>query len=105
MSKRIIDATGSHWRFRREVTLGTVLHLAVLLIMAATAWSNLQKELAIIQHDLTRLVASNVHLQEHIDHLSATIQSHECRLGVLEQRKVLGKESLIDTDNGDWDSG
>ena len=105
MTKTTTNSTDTHWRFRREVTLGTVLHLTVLLLMAITAWSNLQKELAIIQHDLTRLVTSNANLQQHIEQQSATIQLHECRLQALEQKKLITKPSPIISNNNDWDAG
>ena len=77
----------STWRFRREVTFGNLLHLAVLTVMAVTAWTNLQKELALIQHDLNQLVTDNRTLHLHIEHVSDLCRDHEYRLMTLETRK------------------
>jgi hypothetical protein len=72
------------WRFRREVTLGIIAHLAVLLGMAVAAWSNLQKELAVIQHQLERLVNTQVKLEDHCEKLTIVSQGHEYRIAALE---------------------
>jgi len=76
----------SVWSFRREITLGTLLHLAALVLVLAAGWSNLQKELAVIGNELEQLVASHVRLQEHIENLSDQGMDHEFRLRVLEKK-------------------
>ena len=73
------------WSFRREITLGTLLHLTALVIVLAAGWSNLQKELALIQHDLSQLITANSQLQKNIGILSDHIQNHEYRLMALEK--------------------
>ena len=75
----------SVWSFRREVTLGTLLHLVALMLVLAAGWSNLQKELAVIGNELEQLVASQVRLQEHIENLSNQGLDHEFRLRELEK--------------------
>ena len=72
------------WRFRREITLGTVLHMMALLVMIIATWSNLQKELALIHHDLNRLVSSNIKLHEHIEKITDQCLNHEYRIKNLE---------------------
>ncbi|MCP4713033.1 MAG: hypothetical protein GY869_30765 [Planctomycetes bacterium] len=57
----------SVWGFRREITLGTLLHLAALVLVLAAGWSNLQKELVLIGSELEQLVESQVRLQKHIE--------------------------------------
>ena len=74
------------WRFRRELTLGTLVHLVVLLAIVVTGWSNLQRELALIQHDLTRLVRANAKLSEHLEGLTQQCQEHEYRLRAVERQ-------------------
>ena len=72
------------WRFRREVTLGTVLHLSALLIMLIAGWSNLQKDLALIRHDLTRLIDSSDKLGQRMETVAQQCRDHEYRLKMLE---------------------
>jgi len=76
----------STWRFRREITLPAILHLLVILIMLVAGWSNLQKDLALIQHDLDQLIHANVGLQERIEKLARRQQDHEYRLKTLERQ-------------------
>ncbi len=81
----------SRWRFRREVTFGNLLHLAVLAVLAITAWTNLQKELVLIRHDLNQLVTDNRTLHEHIVTVTDLCRDHEYRLVTLEkQRQTVG---------------
>ena len=75
---------GSVWRFRREVTLGTLLQLVVLLAMVMASWSNLQRELAVIHRDLTQLIESNREQLQRIETLVRRVEHHEYRLGRIE---------------------
>jgi len=88
MIKRNNNNKIARWRFRREITLGTLVHLAVLVAMVIAGWSNLQKELALIRHELNRLTGSNVKLQNSIENLSFQYHQHEYRLRSLEVSKL-----------------
>ena len=79
--KRKESNDGSAWRFRREVTLGTLLQVVVFLAMVVASWSNLQRELAVIHHDLTQLIESNREQLQRIETLSWRVEHHEYRLG------------------------
>ncbi|MCP4710292.1 MAG: hypothetical protein GY869_16845 [Planctomycetes bacterium] len=85
MGKNKLENGLSVWGFRREVTLGTLLHLAALVLVLVAGWSNLQKELAVIGSELEQLVESHVRLQKHIEHLSGQGLDHEFRLRELEK--------------------
>ena len=61
------------WTFRREITFGVLLQLAVVVVMALAGWVNLQKQLAIIQHDLTRLLQTQ---QQNQRSVSCLINNH-----------------------------
>ena len=76
---------GSAWRFRREVTLGTLLQLVVLLAMVVASWSNLQRELAVIHWDLTQLIESNREQLQKVETLVGKVEYHEYRLGRIEE--------------------
>jgi len=88
MTKQKNEDKLSGWSFSREVTLGTLLHLAALLIMLAAGWSNLQKDLALIRHELNRLNSSYDQLQKHMEDLSVQGREHEYRLQTLEKTKT-----------------
>ena len=79
--------TSSPWKLRREITLGTVLQMILLLDMIGTGWSNLRSALAIIQHDLDRLLQTERKLEAQVDSLGGNVFNHEYRLGQLEKQK------------------
>jgi hypothetical protein len=93
MAKQKASNNVAIWSFRREITLGTLLHLAALVIVLTAGWSNLQKELALIQHDLAQLITVNNQLQKHMELLADQTNDHEYRLKALEKslpRNVAG---------------
>ena len=75
----------SGWRLKRELTVGTLVQLIGVLLMVALAWANLQSELAIIQHDLGRLLESSDRMQVRIERLSDQVREQEYRLVRLEE--------------------
>lgn len=77
----------SVWCFRREVTLGTVLHLIVIVAMVIVGWSNLQKDLALIRRDLNELIISHAQLHEHVSSLTDLCREYEFRLRTLEDTR------------------
>ena len=79
---------GNLWWFRREITLGTVVQLAAILIALAVWWSNLQSELALIRHDLNRLLQTNIQLQQHLHDLARDCQGYDYRLKALEEKTL-----------------
>ena len=95
MGKKKLEDGMSVWGFRREVTLGTLLHLAALVLVLAAGWSNLQKELAVIGSELKQLVESHVRLQTHIENLTDQGMNHELRLRALEKRSEYDQKSVF----------
>ena len=76
----------SRWSFRREVTLGTVLHIIIILSMVIAGWSNLQQELALIRYELTQLVLSKERLCEHMEKLDEQSRRFDYRIMKLEEK-------------------
>lgn len=94
MKKRTSYQEKQGWRFRREITVGIVVHLIVLLSMVAAAWSNLQKDMAVIQHQLQWLLETNAKLQNHCENMSVICQKHEYQIRALEEvAKVENRQS------------
>ena len=107
MANSATSGRKDRWRLKKDVTLGALLHLTLLLVLMATTWINLQKELALIRHDLDRLLHSHTTIQEHIETISRESQVYEYRLQQLEQElnknADLGK-SEDRNDDGEEDS-
>jgi len=76
----------SAWRFRREITLGTLVQLGAILIALTVGWSNLQSELVLIRHDLNRLIQTNERSQRQIENLAEQSREQEYRIKMFEEK-------------------
>ncbi len=74
------------WQFRREITMGTMLHAIVLVMMIVVAWFNLEKELALIRNDLNQLNTTNTQLGKQLEQLTKQCTAYEYRLRNLEKQ-------------------
>jgi len=74
------------WRFRREITLGTLVQLGAILIALTVGWSNLQSELVLIRHDLNRLIQTNEQSQRQIENLAEQSREQGYRIKTLEEK-------------------
>ena len=97
MTKEKPENGVSMWRFRREVTLGTVVQLVALVIVLVAAWTSLKEELTYIRVELNQLVQSQTKLQDNIQQVSEQGREHAYRLKELEEEtktaeKYLGTE-------------
>ncbi|MCK5270195.1 MAG: hypothetical protein KAJ46_05390 [Sedimentisphaerales bacterium] len=80
------SAVQQAWRFRREITLGTLVQLGAILIALTIGWSNLQSELALIRHDLNRLIQTNERSQRQIENLAEQSREQGYRIKTLEEK-------------------
>lgn len=81
------------WRLDRRVSLSVLLQLAVLASLIVGSWVNLQRQLDLLQHDVTMLLQSQNQSQQKLDLLGERSVSHEYRLQRIE-RESQEEESL-----------
>lgn len=86
------------WSFDRKVNLSVLVQLLILASLIVGSWVNLQRQLDLLQRDVTMLVESNKGLQDRLETLSARSISYEYRLRALEKRSS-------STDRGGADFG
>jgi flagellar biosynthesis chaperone FliJ len=79
-------ATTTPWRLDRRINLSVLLQLTVLASMILASWMNLQRQLDLLQHDVTLLLASQKEFQQKIERLSHESISCEYRLQALEKQ-------------------
>lgn len=78
----------SMWRFRREVTLGTVVQLVALVIVLVAAWTSLKEELTYIRFELKQMVQTQAKLQIDVQRISEQGREHAYRLKTLEEKEL-----------------
>jgi len=74
------------WRFERQVNLSVLVQLLLLASLIVGSWVNLQRQLDLLQRDVTYLCRCQEDLQQKLESLSAKSISYEYRLRTLEKR-------------------
>jgi hypothetical protein len=82
------------WQFNRQINVSVLVQLVLLASLIVGSWVNLQRQLDLLQHDVTLLLQSQKNFDVKLESLSATSISHEYRLRALE--KALTKEPPTD---------
>ena len=76
--------TGS-WRFNRQINVSTLVQIFFLASLIVASYVNLQRQLDLLQHDVTALLQSNKTFQQKLQLLSEKSISYEYRLRALEK--------------------
>lgn len=86
------------WSFDRRVNLSVLVQVVTLAILIIGSWVNLQRQIGLLQRDVTMLLESHKCLQQRLETLSASSLSHEYRLRAIEK-------PMSSTDRGGADFG
>jgi hypothetical protein len=77
---------GKTWRLNKTVNLSVLVQLAFLASLIVGSWMNLQRQLDLLQRDVTSLLESQSQSQDKIELLSEKSISFEYRLRAVEKR-------------------
>jgi len=89
--------TRSHskaWRLNRQINLAVIVQLVLLASLIVGSWVNLQRQLDLLQHDMTMLLQSQEALKQKFDSLWTKSISYEYRLQAIEKRNNNTKEAF-----------
>lgn len=79
------------WRLNRQVNLSVLVQLLFLASLIVGSWVNLQRQLDLLQHDVTMLLQSNKQFQQKLESLSAKSVAYEYRLRAIEKSSECSK--------------
>lgn len=74
------------WRLNRQINLSVIVQLILLASLIMGSWLNLQRQLDLLQRDVTILLESNDRLQGKLESLWIQSLSHEYRLQAVEKQ-------------------
>jgi len=80
------------WRFSRQVNLSTLVQLIFLAALIVGSYVNLQRQLYLLQHDVTALLESQRRFEQRLEVLSEKSISYEYRLRAIEKAVAKGLE-------------
>jgi len=78
--------TAMPWRLDRRINLSVLVQLMVLASLIVGSWLNLQRQLDLLQRDVTMLLQTQETVTKKLETLSSQSISHEYRVQALEKR-------------------
>jgi hypothetical protein len=82
------------WRLNRQINLSVIFQLVLLASLIVGSWLNLQRQLDLLQRDVSMLLQSQNNLQQKLESLWTKSISHEYRLQAIEKRTVKSEETF-----------
>ena len=83
----------ANWCFDRRINVSVLLQVTVLASLILGSWVNLQRQLDLLQHDVTMLLQSQKESQQKLELLSERSISYEYRLRAVERAVDVTNES------------
>ena len=74
------------WQFDRQINISVIVQLVLLAALIVGSYVNLQRQLDLLQHDVTMLLECQKTIQQKLETLSAKSISYEYRLQAIEKR-------------------
>ena len=81
-----------NWRFNRQVNLSVLIQLGLLASLIVGSWVNLQRQLDLLQRDVTMLLECQKNFEQKLELLSTKSIAYDFRLRAVE--KVLIKVDI-----------
>lgn len=86
MMKKTDDNENRSWHFNRQVNLSVLVQLVLLASLILGSWVNLQRQLDLLQRDVTILLDNQNKFESRIEGLAEKGVEHEYRLRAVENR-------------------
>ncbi|HUT46232.1 MAG TPA: hypothetical protein VMX36_08085 [Sedimentisphaerales bacterium] len=82
------------WRLNRQINLSVIIQLVLLASLIVGSWINLQRQLDILQRDVSMLLQSQNSIEQKLESLWTKSISYEYRLQAVE--KASSKTNIAD---------
>jgi hypothetical protein len=79
------ENNSKNWQFSRQINVSTLVQLVFLACLIIGSYVNLQRQLDLLQRDVTMLLQCQNSFQQKLETLSAKSISYEYRLQTLEK--------------------
>lgn len=81
-----VENKNRQWYFNRRIDLSVLVQIIFLAALIVGTWVNLQKQLSLLQHDITMLIETQRQFQQRIEELNRASICYEYRLRAIEKR-------------------
>lgn len=80
------------WRLNRQINISVLVQLVFLASLIVGSWANLQRQLDLLQRDVSMLLQCQNSLQQKLETLWTKSISHEYRLQAIEKHITTAKK-------------
>ena len=88
LSRKIMTPQNTKgWRLNRQINLSVIIQLVLLASLIVGSWVNLQRQLDMLQRDVSMLLQSQSSIEEKLESLWTKSISHEYRLQAIEKQR------------------
>ncbi len=82
------------WRLNRQINLSVIVQLVLLASLIVGSWVNLQRQLDLLQRDVSMLLQSQTSIEMKLESLWSKSISYEYRLQAIEKRTVKSEQAF-----------
>ncbi len=82
------------WRLNRQINLSVIVQLVLLASLIVGSWANLQRQLDLLQRDVSMLLQSQNSIEKKLESLWTKSISYEYRLQAIEKRTSKSEQAL-----------
>jgi len=82
------------WRLNRQINLSVIVQLVLLASLIVGSWVNLQRQLDLLQRDVSMLLKSQNNIEKKLESLWTKSISYEYRLQAIEKRTVKSEQAF-----------
>ena len=82
------------WRLNRQINLSVIVQLVLLASLIVGSWVNLQRQLDLLQKDVSMLLQSQNSIEQKLESLWTKSISHEYRLQAIEKQAAKSKQAF-----------
>ncbi len=82
------------WRLNRQINLSVIVQLVLLASLIVGSWVNLQRQLDLLQRDVSMLLESQNSIERKLESLWTKSISYEYRLQAVEKRAAKSEKAL-----------
>jgi len=76
------------WRLNRQINLSVIVQLVLLASLIVGSWINLQRQLDLLQRDVSMLLQSQNSIEQKLESLWTKSISYEYRLQAIEKQSI-----------------
>ena len=82
------------WRLNRQINLSVIVQLVLLASLIVGSWVNLQRQLDLLQRDMSMLLQSQNSIEKKLESLWTKSISHEYRLQAVEKHDAKSEQAF-----------